>query len=139
MGIPIEYPDYPEGDECALCVDVLFGGVTPEFVIAIVQGLEKCLPYPAWAPEPPNGTFKLTQTAPCTWQFTRADTVSFIWQLTAGHSIFSILFPGFIFFTSDIPSNCYDAFPNSNVCGVGPVLCESGYVTCWWGPGAPGL
>lgn len=139
MGIPIDWPGYTEGDECELCSEVLFGDVTPKFVIAIVQDIVWCDPPFGPPPELPNGTYKLEQTAPCRWQFLRDDNVGYIWELTAGHSVFSITYPGFIFFTADIEDDCYDAFPNETVCGVGPVIGEGGYVTCWWGPGAPGL
>lgn len=131
MGTDPETDDYEEGAECALCVDALFDGVTPKYVEVDVSGITKC---PIAPNDPPNGTFLLTQTAACRWQFLTDDFVAFIWELNAGNSIFSILRLGFIWFTATVADDCIDAFANQNVCGVGPVYGENGYALCYWGP-----
>lgn len=135
MGLPPDDDSYPPGDECLVCVDELFGGVTPKYVNAIVHDLEKCLPFPVWAEEPPDGVILLTQTTPCAWQFISPTFMSFAWSLEANRSNFAIIRLGFKYFESHVADKCYDAFPNELVCGEGPHLTEGGYVTCWWGPG----
>lgn len=131
MGLDPEYPVYEPGDECALCVDLLFDGLTPKYVEVDVSGITKC---PIAPVDPPNGVFLLTQTAPCRWQLLTDDFVAFIWELNNNQSIFSILRLGMIWFKANVAFDCFDAFVNENVCGVGPVWGEDGYALCYWGP-----
>lgn len=131
MGLDPEHPDYEPGVQCVLCKDLLFDGVTPKYVEADISGIERC---PIAIGPTPDGTFLLTQSAACRWQYLSPDDIAFIWELNPGTSIFSILRLGFIWFRSNVPDNCIDAFVNQNVCGVGPVYGENGYALCYWGP-----
>jgi len=131
MGTDPSTDDYSEGDECALCVDLLFDGLTPKYVEAFITGIDKC-PISPW--EPPTGTALLTQIQPCVW--TGLIGVSQIqWVLQPGQSILKI-FPNVFwsFFNSIVADDCIDAFVNQNVCGVGGSYGENGYVLLYWGP-----
>lgn len=131
MGLDPEFPDYEEGDACPVCVDILFNGVTPKYVEIDVSGITKC---PIAIGDPPNGTFLLTQVQPCIW---RASVFpdNFEWNLQVARSFFKIFQTPFeIWFSSDWAVECYDAFVNQNICGVGPAYGANGYVLVWWGP-----
>lgn len=131
MGTAPDNDDYDSGDDCAICLDVLFDGVTPKYVEADVFGVVKC---PMAFGDPPAGTFLLTQTAPCSWMYLFDGKYSLSWDLRPHDSTFIITFPGFFWFLSIVLEPCFDAFVNQNVCGVGPTFGENGYVTLWWGP-----
>jgi len=135
MGLDPNDDSYPDGDECVLCVDELFKGTTPNCVIAIVQDIVPCFPESPIHGTPPNGSFYLPQVGPCEWAATILKDIYLNWVLSANWSMAMITYPGFYWFKSDIYQNCFDAFPNDNECGVGPVLGEGGYITFWWGPG----
>ncbi len=134
MGLDPNDDSYPAGGECAVCVDELFGGNTPDCVIAIVQDIIPCFPEHAQFHTPPNGAWLLTQSAPCSWDKQLLDGTHFSWSLGLNHSAFLITFPGFFWFESNVLDNCYDAFSNDRECGEGPTIGEEGYVTVWWGP-----
>ncbi len=131
MGIDPENPDYEPGDECPRCVDVLFDGVTPKYVEADIVDIEDC---PASGIlVPPNGTYLLTQFAPCEWRYF-VDNLLIGWKLEIGQSRLFIGFnPGEWFFAL-VAHECIDAFANELNCGPGNVFGEKGYVTLWWGP-----
>lgn len=68
MGTPSDpdEPEYEPGNECAVCVEELFDGKTPEFVRAKFEGL---VPYPGEDPPPEMPEFILEQDAVdhCKW------------------------------------------------------------------------
>lgn len=131
MGTDPETSDYDPGNDCTVCVDVLFDGVTPKYVEADVVGIVKCIGVPD---DPPSGTFLLTQAVlACLWQYTE-NGLFINWELRAGSSILTVGVPGFRWFHATVFEICWDAFVNQNVCGAGPVIGEDGYVTLWWGP-----
>lgn len=131
MGLDPEFDEYEEGDECPSCVDILFDGVTPKYVEADISGIIKC---PMVIPDPPNGTVLLTQTVPCTWK-TVVGINFYEWILGPASSMFTIYSaPTFVWFVHIRALLCCDAFVNSNVCGVGGAMGDSGYATIWWGP-----
>jgi len=131
MGLRPDYPDYEPGIDCFVCNDLLFNGVTPKYVEADISGISKCLPE---LPDPPNGTFLLTQQAnPCVWLLTAAG-MSYVWELRIDRSLFYVIIAGGQWFNSEVMHTCFDAFVNQNVCGVGAVYGENGYGLCYWGP-----
>ncbi|MBA7680739.1 hypothetical protein ES703_89060 [subsurface metagenome] len=131
MGTLPPTPAYEEGDECPVCVDLLFGGVTPKYVEIDVTGLNRC---PIATEDPPDGTYLLTQAAPCLWTLTVGNR-GYAWRLLNGRSILRLDWIGFFnFFYSSVLESCYDAFANQTVCGLPNDWAEDGYVTCWWGP-----
>jgi len=134
MGLDPNDDSYPAGSECTVCVDELFGGSTPNMVLAIVQDIKPCPIFPEWAPPIPNGAFCLNQTGPCNWRGFRPDGVSFYWDLLADRSTFRIDWPGWVYFRSTVMDTCYDAFPNDNECMINFAWTFGGYVTIWWGP-----
>lgn len=131
MGLDPEYPDYEEGDECPLCVDLLFDGLTPKYVEADVSGIVAC---PLIPMSPPVGTFLLTQTYdPCKWEYMTPEFV-ITWGLEPDRSYLTIWVAGGKWFYSEVLDQCFDAFVNELDCSVGLTLGENGYVTLWWGP-----
>lgn len=131
MGIDPENTDYEEGDECPLCVDVLFDGVTPKYVEAHVEGVEVCPGGPAFDP---NGVWLLEQIAACQW-LGGAGGFGFIWILNAGASSFTIVSgPVFLFAGTDA-NDCVDEFSNNIVaCNIPFEAGKNGTVKMFWGP-----
>ena len=131
MGTDPETDDYEEGVECPLCVDLLFGGVTPKYVEADITGIVKC---PGTPIEPPNGTFLLTQTVlPCVWEYVDVPLV-IRWRLLADRSIFDVRWFEAFWFFNRIDEICFDAFVNENVCDGVQIAGQDGYALIWWGP-----
>lgn len=132
MGLRTTFPDYYPGGPCNVCKDVIFEGVTPMFVEAWVFGIVKCPGIPI---EPPNGNFLLTQTVlPCVWEYVDVPLV-IRWRLLADRSIFDIRWFESFWFFARIDDICFDTFDNENVCGVGLIAGDNGWVTIFWGPG----
>lgn len=139
MGIPIDWPNYTPGVECERCVDVIFGGVTPEKVIAVFEDIIECFQDPYVFGFAPNGTFELTQNAACNWRYFAPTGEVFNWQLAAGASSLSITATGFSWFASVVAVECVDAFTNQLDCLDPNVIGSGGQGNVFWGPGAPGL
>jgi len=68
MGTPIlpDGTDYEDGNECAQCVNTLFGGKTPLYVKAIFQGIELCPGTPS-APDVPTFILAQNPVKNCEW------------------------------------------------------------------------
>lgn len=131
MGLDPKHPDYEPGNQCNVCKDILFAGVTPKYVEADVSGINPC---PGIEDPAPNGTFLLTQGVnPCFWQYT-TNGLFINWELRIDRSILSIGVLGLWWFRAIVEDTCFDAFVNVNVCGEGPVIGENGYVLLYWGP-----
>lgn len=131
MGLDPNDDSYPAGGECTVCVDELFGGNTPTCVIAVIQGIEKCVP---GHPDPPNGVFQLNQLPqPCVWQY-HDGFITINWQLKVDRSIMAVALPPEHWFYAEVMSICHDAFANETDCEVAGIIGHSGYVTIWWGP-----
>lgn len=134
MGLDPNDDSYPAGNECGICVDELFGGTTPNFILAIIQDIVKCPGIPPGFGEPPNGAFCIPQIDNCRWSGMLDANNSLDWQLLPAESRLYVNWPGFSWFKNIIADKCYDAFLNDNVCGVGLAIGSGGYVTLWWGP-----
>ncbi|MBA7697096.1 hypothetical protein ES703_105754 [subsurface metagenome] len=131
MGLDPKYPDYEAGDECPVCVDILFGGKTPKYVEVDVSGVVLC---PGAPDVKINGTFLMIQQTPCTWAVTLGG-ITWTWSLNVGQSIFAIISGPAFFFSSHVADDCYDAFVNQNgPCNWPLIAAQNGYATCWWGP-----
>jgi len=131
MGLAPEYPDYEEGDECEVCVDILFDGSTPKYVEAYVTGVTLCPGAPSIVID---GTFLLTQSGPCVWGLIVAG-ILYTWTLRVGQSVFGITSGPAIFFSSIVNDDCYDAFVNQNgPCNWPFIAGTGGYVLLYWGP-----
>lgn len=131
MGLDPEFPGFESGDECPLCVESLFNGTTPKYVEVDVFDLELC---PGAPPLELNGTFLLTQTAPCQW-LGGPPGVGMVWILNIGQSLFTIVSGPVFFFSGVVAASCIDAFVNLIVnCNPPFQMGKNGYATLWWGP-----
>lgn len=137
MGLDPNDDTFEAGDECTVCVDELFGGVTPKTVLAIVQDIVMCPGVPPLDPMP-NGSFNLTQLAnPCHWGCVGPGGYSYTWTLHADRSDFAIETAHTIMFFSRVMEICFDAFSNQADCAGLLTITHEGYVTVWWGPDIP--
>ena len=126
-----ETPAYPEGAECAVCVSALFGGVTPKYVEAHVDGVIDCPGGPVFDP---NGVVLLTQNAACGWLGGKGG-FAYNWILLVGQSIFRIESGLQTFFTAAPLIECVTEFTNLHTaCTGGVVLGKDGTVEIFWGP-----
>jgi len=132
MGLDPQDPIYDGGDVCAVCVLDLFGGVTPKYVLAVVTGIETC---PGVFPPspPPNGSFILTQIAPCQWRVF-INGYQLLWKLTDASSVFFIQDGLRFWFYETTAVLCLDSFINRLICRPDGPWSETGIVTLFWGP-----
>lgn len=131
MGLPTDYGEYEEGDECPLCAATLFGGVTPKYVEAHVVGVDVCPGGPAFDP---NGTWRLEQIAPCQWLGGAAGW-GFVWILNPGESSFTIVSGPVFLFAGISVSDCVDVFINQQFeCDLPFTAGVGGTVDVFWGP-----
>lgn len=134
MGLDPNNDDYPEGNENPTCVDELFQGVTPNCVLAIVQGIEAC----DWVPIPPfsipNGAYYLPQDGALTWSKIIGPGQVIGWTLLGGISRMVITQEPAVWFFAEVMSPCHDAFANTRDCELHATYGTGGYVTIWWGP-----
>lgn len=131
MGTKPPTPTFEPGVACAQCEATMFGGVTPKYVEANVQGIVKC---PGVMIDPPAGVFLLTQqAAPCFWLYLIPGF--FIeYRLQAGTATILIWEAGFWWFSAGPGAPCLSSFVNNQVCGTPPWIGESGTVEIFWGP-----
>lgn len=131
MGLPPELPDYTPGVACPSCEATLFGGVTPLYVEAHVQGVIECPGLPTGV----NGVILLTQGGPpCNWVF---NTPAIFWRWTIGPagSEFAISTGGALYFTDPSGVNCRTTFTNTSPGCVPFVFAgHGGTVEVFWGP-----
>ncbi|KKM95340.1 hypothetical protein LCGC14_1189130 [marine sediment metagenome] len=103
-----------EGVNCALCYGIgkPFGNiVTPERITVVFTGIQRG---PGWLPgdpEPPNGSYRLNQVAPCTFQFVGANWITAI-SWTVDRTTVELLNPLFTAFSSQPTLNCQTFVPN---------------------------
>lgn len=135
MGLDPDDDTYDAGDECTRCVDVLFDGVTPEFVMATIFGIIRC---PLSPDPPPNGSYLLTQTGPCSWEAAYLGyTIG--WYLMAAESWFVAGAPNNWFFQSTPQVICRDYFKSKiTACVFNQTIGKFGEAHVFWGPGIPG-
>jgi len=135
MGLDPDDDTYDTDLECTHCVDALFGGVTPQFVMATITGIIRC---PLSPDPPPNGSFLLTQTLPCHWEAAYLGyTIS--WGLEAARSSFVAGAPNNWFFISVIEAPCRDYFKSTiATCFFNQTIGKFGEAHIFWGPGIPG-
>lgn len=125
--------DYEAGDDCNACKNIIFDGITPEFVWMQVDGIAKCPGFPV---DMPNGLFLLQQSAaPCVW-FLSQGGWNFIWSIGAGSAANITLAapPNPSAFNGFSDPDCDTNFANDNaICGP-TVAGTGGNVRIYWGP-----
>lgn len=130
MGTDPITPIFDPGADCNLCKDVIFDGVTPLYVEAHVMGIEQC---PAMREVPEDSVVILTQDTTCRWLL-NGPPWTYVWDLIAGQSLFTITFAGQFAFQQIVAINCLSTFTNANIhCGF-PVAGINGTVEVLWGP-----
>jgi len=138
MGLDPTDPDYEAGVICALCVDVIFNGVTPKYVWANISGVLDCATSLLSAV---NGTYKLTQDPVAKCYFLGSyDPFQYILNLGPfGYfEVREILNPGNFWFQEKFKPDCSTSFANQLVCGSPPFgFTFQGVCTITWGPENP--
>ncbi len=132
MGIDPGNDDYPSVLACSHCDLPAFGGNTPEFIEAIVEGVTIC---PGFAGSSPNGIFLLTQVAACTWE---VFAIGYLFRLilSVANSTFVIQTGVSIVFNAGTGSACGFSFSNINiVCSLPFAVGIGGSAEMFWGPG----
>lgn len=130
MGTKPPTPTFEPGVPCIQCEATLFGGVTPKYIEALIQGITTC----PTAPPAPNGVSLLTQFTPCFWAGADGG-YSISMQYLPGQSVFNINIGVFKSFSSMIMLNCQTLFANQNPpCGVFPAIGTGGTAEIFWGP-----
>lgn len=134
MGLDPNDDSYEPGNACGRCHNVIFDGVTPKYIQAVITGIVKC---PLAPTEAPNGTYVLEQQADsCLWIFTNP-IKGYICQLQfhAGGTGFGFHEVHGHWFNASPVNQCDDLFVNENVCGPGHIWGVSGTAKVFWGPG----
>ena len=128
---PVTDDSYPAGTDNVTCNLSLFGGITPEFVEARVEGIAKC---PLAPLDPPDGTFLLTQV-PSTdnWQLFDG-TFLFEWAVRSDRTRFFIFAGGFNYFGAQIMTTCITQMSSGRICGGVSQAGAGGTVELFWGP-----
>ncbi len=131
MGIDPESPNYPSDTVCSVCESVIFGGSTPIYVEAHIDGVVKC---PGAIIEFRNGVFLLSNVlSPCRWSFVEG-MWSVEWILTPTTSTLVVASTSIPWFKQTIVAACQTQFVNANVCGFGFAVGSGGTGEVFWGP-----
>ena len=118
MGFPITIPEY--GADCANCTpNVWAAGKTPEYLLLLIQGVERCPGIPLTRPIP-NGTWILQQDPieECRW-FLFGATFDLTYQAfpAAGGALVTDILSSW--FAGTAAPKCAGIFPNQNLCIIG--------------------
>lgn len=141
MGTPSDptEPDYEDGGECAVCVDVIFNGHTPKYIRARFEGIIEC---PGVPPFDVMDELILKQTAEnsCFYHVhgfvngTRWDCDYHCHSVNpASRSLLTLQRDGVPVFSSRSTSSCMISFANQNTCVV-PEIGREGTGAITWGP-----
>lgn len=131
MGENPDFNNWSAGVQCNHCKDVIFDGVTPEYVMASFSDIVKC-PLAPIGIGAPNGSYLLTQDAidPCKWGGA-GPTFVITWSISPDAFLFvlDVAGPARSWFLGLGGAGCDDSFGNSLI------DCDPGE----WGFGGTGI
>lgn len=134
MGLDPPGDHYDGGANCADCVDAIFNGKTPAWIMAVISGVSKC---PIAPTAFPNGIHLLQQSVgdPCVWE-KAFGLFGITYTLTDVDSLFQITFSGVFNHFIDLRDDpCQVGFDNEITgCGLGD-FGFGGNAFVFWGPG----
>lgn len=120
MGIE---PDIEFGNDCGACYPA---GQTPKYLYASFRFIVKCPWAAGFGPPPPNQTFQLVQTLPCSWGAIVAP-FQITYRASDGLPFLSIMQAGMFWFHHIRVVACETFFTNQLVCNPGVNIGTGGF------------
>ena len=138
MGIDPALLVYPPGTSCLECNDVLFDGITPKYLLAVVAGIRSIATGLLFGSDV-NAQFMLTQTSGCTWRSALfPNQLSFFLGIGQSEAILLDTDTYDIYFWQQLLFPCRDNLTNRLPAGFPGEVGSGGTIEFIWGPGVRG-